>query len=272
MTTNDTIKLNAKEQYRDSSNLNARASLHERFSVNPKGWFQWYFDHVDLPEQSQVLEVGCGPASLWRDVLQRVPSGWKITLTDFSSGMAHEAQQHLNAVSRQFQFAVNDAQALPFPDNTFDAVLANHMLYHVPDPDRAIAEFRRVLKPGGKLYAATNGARHIAELHELAGRLAPDLIDTTLIQLRFGSKNFRLEDGAEQLLKSFEDVCMERYPDHLEVTEAQALVNYLLSMINPSQTHLSPERIAQFTHQLEDEIRAHGAIHITKDTGLFTAE
>jgi len=49
-----------------------------------------------------------------------------------------------------------DAQWLPFADASFDCILAMHMLYHVPDRDLAIAEMRRVLRPGGVLLALTN--------------------------------------------------------------------------------------------------------------------
>lgn len=54
------------EQYKTSSNLTNRASLHERFSTNPQGWMHWMFDQYDLPENASVLELGCGPAWLWR--------------------------------------------------------------------------------------------------------------------------------------------------------------------------------------------------------------
>ncbi len=55
------------------------------------------------------------------------------------------------------QFKEIDAQSIPFEDETFDAVIANHMLYHVPDRPKAIAEIKRVLKPGGRLIATTIG-------------------------------------------------------------------------------------------------------------------
>src|SRR5919108_178157 len=60
-----------------------------------------------------------------------------------------------------------DAQALPFDPDEFDVVVANHMLYHVPDPALAVAELARVLRPGGTLLAATNGHRHLRELGEI---------------------------------------------------------------------------------------------------------
>jgi len=64
---------------------------------------------------------------------------------------------------------VGDVQALPFPDETFDCAVAAWMLYHADDVSLAIAELARVLRPGGRLVAVTNGAGHLAELRELAG-------------------------------------------------------------------------------------------------------
>lgn len=137
------------EQYRDASNLNSRITLHERFSTNPYGIFRWIFDHFDLPAGAHILELGCGSGQLWLKNLDRIPSGWSITLSDFSPGMLEEARGNLSQSGHPFAFQVIDAQSIPIEDESFDAVIANHMLYHVPDRAVALAEVRRVLRPGG---------------------------------------------------------------------------------------------------------------------------
>ena len=73
-------------QYRDARNLNARGSLHARFGNNPYPWFRWLFDQLlaITPADARVLEVGAGPASLWIENLDRLPPGWRVTLTDLS--------------------------------------------------------------------------------------------------------------------------------------------------------------------------------------------
>lgn len=60
-----------------------------------------------------------------------------------------------------------NATALPFEDGSFDAVIAMHMLYHLPDPAKGFAEMHRVLKPGGFLAVTTNGAGNMRELYAL---------------------------------------------------------------------------------------------------------
>ena len=72
------------EQYQDASNLNARIQLHRRFSVNKYGLPRWVFDQLDFSSTSRILELGCGPANLWRENLDRIPKGWDITLSDLS--------------------------------------------------------------------------------------------------------------------------------------------------------------------------------------------
>ncbi len=63
----------------------------------------------------------------------RIPSTWDITLSDLSSGMLDSAWRNLVVTGRNYKFKEIDAQEIPFEDETFDAVIANHMLYHVPD-------------------------------------------------------------------------------------------------------------------------------------------
>jgi ubiquinone/menaquinone biosynthesis C-methylase UbiE len=253
-----------KTQYRDDSNLNARANLHARFSTNPYNWLAWQFDQFDFSGRSRVLELGCGPASLWVHNRERLPAGTTFTLTDLSMGMVERARERL-AQSAQCHFSVVDAQRIPFPTHSFDVVSANHMLYHVPDRARALAEIARVLEPGGVLYAATNGDVHLAELYELMDNFDPSL--------GFGSRvrlGFSLENGRAQLEKYFSVVEMRRQADALEVTEARPLVEYVLSM-NSLEKPLSEEQARALEAYFQEKIDADGAIHIRKDPGTFVA-
>jgi len=159
------------DQYKNASNLDARIQLHRRFSTNPYGLMLWLFEHLQLGAGAHILDLGCGPGSLWDDNRARIPPGWEITLSDFSAGMIHQARDKLR---QRFAYAVGDAQAIPFKGETFDAVIANFMLYHVPDRPRAFAEIHRVLKPGGRLFAATNGQDHMRELREMIAAVDPE--------------------------------------------------------------------------------------------------
>ena len=153
-----------RTQYRDATNLSARINLHARFSTNAYGWHRWVFDQFEPRPHWRVLELGCGPGTLWLKNRDRLPEDWDIMLSDFSPGMLEEARRKLASLPHPFAFRQMDAQAIPLPDASLDAVIANHMLYHIPDRQKAFAEIRRVLKPGGRLYAATNGHNHLREL------------------------------------------------------------------------------------------------------------
>ena len=67
----------------------------------------------------------------------------------------------------QFTFEVVDAQLIPYEKHTFNVVIANYMLYHVPDLAKALSEIRRVLQPKGRLYATTVGLNQMAELRKV---------------------------------------------------------------------------------------------------------
>jgi SAM-dependent methyltransferase len=251
-----------REQYKDGSNLSARIRLHQRFSTNRYGFFRWMFDRIQIPENARVLELGCGTGLLWRGFAQ-APRGWRVILTDMSAGMLSEARGNLAQLGRSFTYAQADAQAIPFRDESFDAVIANHMLYHVPDIPRALAEVRRVLKPSGFCYAATMGLASMREMDDLAARFFS-------IQRMTGSAaKFGLESGDAYMRRSFSEVKLERYPDSLAITEAAPLMDYICSM--RVRTRITDEQIAALRAHVESEIAAHGEIRMTKDTGMFIA-
>jgi ubiquinone/menaquinone biosynthesis C-methylase UbiE len=259
------------DQYRDASNLDARVELHERFSANKYGWHQWVFDQFDLPPKSDVLELGCGPGYLWLKNIDRIPDGWDITLSDFSPGMLQEARQNLGASRRPFKFGVIDAQFIPCTSKSFDAVIANHMLYHVPDREKAYSEIHRVLRPGGRLYAATAGRNHLRQLEELCTRFDPHACqdDERTDARSLSVENFCLENGHHQLAPWFSRVRPSRYKDALIITQAEPLVAYIASTITRSV--LVGDRLAEFARFVERELALHDAIYVTKDSGMFEA-
>ena len=252
-------------QYKNASNLNARLQLHRRFSTNKYGLPRWVFDQFDLPPVCRILDLGCGPANLWVENLDRIPAGWKITLTDFSPGMVEKAQENLRDSGRPFAFDIVDAQDIPYDDASFDAVIANHMLYHVPDRAKALAEMRRVLQPKGKLYASTVGENHMRELDEMISRF-----DAKGDYLFAKNNPFTLESGVEQLAPWFTSIALRRYEDDLIITKAAPLIAYVMSMMRV-QSVFTDGSLKEFTAYVERELAAHGAIHITKDSGVFEA-
>ncbi|MBN2470112.1 MAG: class I SAM-dependent methyltransferase [Anaerolineae bacterium] len=254
-------------QYRDAGNLDARAELHRRYSTNSYGLHRWVFDHLDLPASAHVLELGSGPGWLWSSNLERIPPGWEITLTDFSPGMVKQARQNLMRGGRMFGFRVVDAQAIPYNDGHFDAVIANHMLYHVPDRPRALREIARVLRPGGALYATTVGLNQTREMYDLIGDFIGHPVTGPSI-----ARDFALQNGAAQLEAVFASVARVDYEDGLHVTDAEPLVAYICSLADFMDITAIIENRAAFSAFIAARMAEDGgAIHITKESGLFIA-
>jgi ubiquinone/menaquinone biosynthesis C-methylase UbiE len=252
----------AGTQYRDASCLGARAYLHRRFSTSQTNWQRWIWNQLNLPSSGRILDVGCGPGGLWSQNLDRISVDWKVVLADFSPGILQQAWHKLGTSSFPFAYAVADVQFLPFEDESFETVIANQVLYHVPDRDRALSEIRRVLQPGGRLYAATLGHHYLRELRQLLARVGVDASELD------AASEFGLENGADQLAPYFEQIKLHHNHDALVITESEPLVAYTLS--TSCATALRP-RLGEFSCLVENEIVAKGAIRMRKESGLFEA-
>ena len=242
-----------EQQYATDANLNARIALHARFSTNPT-WGRWLFEQEAPPAGSRILEIGCGPATtLWGANLERIDPTWQITLADFSAGMIDAAR---GALGDRAEYAVANAEALPFADESFDVVLANHMLYHVADRPTAFAEIRRVLVPGGLFHAATNGDGHMRELRALTDWWPPET----------QTREFGLESGPAQLEPFFTDIRVALFDDDLAVTEVEPVLAYLRSSWRYDGHDLAAERAA-----VEEAIERDGVFLVHKSQGLISA-
>ncbi|RPJ48759.1 MAG: class I SAM-dependent methyltransferase [Chloroflexi bacterium] len=250
------------QQYKTAANLTSRVNIHARFSTNPYGWYRWVFDQYQCPPHCQALELGCGMGDTWKANLARIPADCQVILSDFSSGMVEQAQRNLES-SGPFAFEVIDAQSIPYETGRFDVVIANHMLYHVPDRPRALAEIHRVLKPGGRFYATTIGERHMHEMLELPHRFDPgNVVDHLGV-----TGEFSLESGEPQLRTFFASVRLCRYPDSLHITESAPLVDYIFSTFEFNKP--AEQRAAFETFVAEEMQRRGGAFDVTKDSGMF---
>lgn len=243
---------NVNAQYATGANLNRRIGIHEKYSRNKQGFPSWIVSQYAMEPGMSVLELGCGTGSMWKGVT--LPEGCRLTLTDYSEGMLAEARLN-TAHLPNVVFGQVDAQDIPFPDGSCDMVIANMMLYHVPDISRALREIRRVLKPGGVFYAATYGEHGVVEA-------VAAMLDMTLE----GNHRFTLQNGREQLERVFGQVEMTCYDDALDVTDPADLVAYLRSMASMQVlTGVSDEALMDtFRARMVD-----GVLHLPKEYGMF---
>jgi ubiquinone/menaquinone biosynthesis C-methylase UbiE len=252
-----------QQQYRDSSNFRKRSALVGKFSTNRYPWYRWVYDQLDLGSGAVVLELGCGPGSLWKRNLDRIPAGGTVVLSDFSAGMLRDSGHNLGADRSRFSFCQLDAALLPFRESCLDAVVANMMFYHVENRPAALRDIRRVLRPNGRFYATTTGRGYMRELNAAATRIL-QIPRRTPSAERFG-----LENGFEQLRSAFAQVEIKRYHNELRVTEVEPLIDYFASMepfISPP-----PERWAVLREYFQNAINQQGEIVIPIDVGMLIA-
>ena len=287
---------NWTQQYENASNLRARIAIHELFSTNKEGWMPWFFkelkqelsmmssnyknynkkisneniselSNLDLKQPNiKILELGCGDGSLWNKNFNHIPSNWEITLTDFSDGMLKDAKKNLGEKRSRFNFKIVNAENIPFEEESFDAVIANHMLYHVPNINKALKEINRVLKSEGILFASTVGKNHMKEIREIISTF--DIYSLTSESWEI-TDSFQLENGLKIVSEYFNMVELKRYKDNLKVTDPVYILDYIFSMPGNNKVNLSSKDLKKIYYYLEDNIKEKENIYITKDTGYF---
>jgi SAM-dependent methyltransferase len=182
---------------------------------------QFVFDAVAEVQPKSVLDVGCGAGEMAERISREL--GVEVCALDSSERMVALTRE------RGVDAILGDVQALPFEDERFDCVVSGWVFYHVANRERAIAECARVLRPGGRLVAATLADENFSDLWALLG------VENDDRELTFSTLN-----GAEQLAAHFSKV---------ETREAKGVVVFP-----------SPESMRQFV--AADMTRAHLAAKV----------
>jgi ubiquinone/menaquinone biosynthesis C-methylase UbiE len=245
-----------REQYVNEKNLGARIRLHQDFTRADEAWNDFVLRILEIKDGDRVFEMGTGSAYFWREKICKLPQA-KVLLSDFSLGILQFGLDEIGKDER-INAAVMDAEAVAVVGASFDLVIANHMLYHVPRPEMAIREAARLLAPGGRFVATTNGEGHMRHLDELLQDFAPDCGELH----RFHTA-FTLENGRPLLEQVFEELTVLPYHSDLWVTDAQALVDYAGSL---GDKYIDRQGLLAY---FEEIINRDGGIQIDKKSGAF---
>jgi SAM-dependent methyltransferase len=208
--------------------------------------------------------IGCGLGKLWLENAHRIGPDWEIILSDFSDAMLGKTRANVERVPGKLQFEKFGVEDIPFGQDTFDAIIANHMLYYAANLDKALSQLHRVLRGGGKLYASTNSRRHLRESDDL------------FIAFRGGERpiasileRFNLDNGYEFLKRYFPEVQVCRRTNSLLINDFAALTAFCLSVV---RAEISQERQTAFAEYIERTLEeCGGKFSVAKDAGLLIA-
>lgn len=261
------VEKSLKNQYQNASNISSRIQLHHKYSLNKQGWFHWLYEQCHFHDGETVLEIGCGDGTLWTSNQTRLPTSLSVTLSDLSDGMLRDARRNLmeNTIESGFTFIAADAAALPFDDNSFDFVVANHVLFYCSDIAQVCNEIKRVLKPDGIFIASTYGKAHMQEI----SRLVADFDSRIVLSADKLYERFGKENGASYLTPLFPYTQWLDYEDGLFVTEAEPLISYILSC-HGNQNQYLLNRYGDFRSYVKQKVQ-HG-FSVTKEAGIFIAK
>lgn len=251
-----------KSQYLNATNITARIQLHRDFSQNRQGWFPWIYQNCQIRPSMNVLELGCGNGALWAENLQKLPSPITITLSDISEGMLRDARRNIGQEDSRFLFQCFDCHQIPFPPQSFDLVIANHLLFYCQDISQVCQEIARVLKPKGRFLCSTYGTKHMKEISNLVQEF-----DSRIVLAADNLyEHFGLENGKNILEKHFSSVECIQFKDEIFLDQPEPLIQYILSC-HGNQNQILLDRYKDFRIFVEKKTRK--GFHITKDAGIF---
>lgn len=254
-----------KNQYLNASNISSRIYLHNRYSQNSQGWFPWVFEQCNIDNGMRILEIGCGDGTFWVLNKEKLPIQCKVLVSDLSAGMLRDARRNIESEDERFDYRIINGEAIPFTDNSYERVIANHVLFYCQDVSAACSEISRVLHSGGLFICSTYGADHMREISELVREFDDRIVlSANRLYEKFGKAN-----GKGILASYFSKIEWKAYSDELIVTEPEPLISYILSC-HGNQTQYILDHYNEFRQFVKRKTEQ--GFHITKDAGVFICE
>lgn len=197
----------------------------------------------------RALDVGTGTGQL---AMYLAGAGFDVTAVDLSESMILHARRNASSRGLDIDFRAGDAESLGFEDDAFHVVVSRNLLWTLPNPEKAILEWRRVLKPGGRLVISDGHWENTTwrRFHRLALKVLKDRCrNGSRISLRF----FRSYAGLQKKLPLYEGVSLTNAVWFLRRAGFKEIASYDTSRFerypygNGSQRRVSPFFIAYAT-------------------------
>lgn len=252
---------NVLNQYKDNKNINTRISLYKKYSTNETDYSDWIYTNYSFFDGCNVLEFGSGTGKDWESKIDILPKDCQLILSDFSSGMVDELRQKYGN-RKNVHIRMLDIQNANIKGGSIDFVIANSMLYHVPDIDKAVRDVHRILKDNGIFYASTFGKSVYSYLQKHISNISRDISLAKEV-------TFTLQNGGDYINKYFSDVKINRYHNSLKIKDTNDLVDYIYSMtsiVGLKEEHR--EDIYNYFEALKDD---NGNIVVETEYGVFVS-
>lgn len=249
-----------EKQYKTTNNLMARICLHNKFSNY--SFHSWVWGNLPIPMKPlRILQVGCGTGQFFKENHTKLPNGSIITLTDISPSMLNQAKENIKRDN--FIFEVADMENLRYDDNSFDIVIAHHIIYHATSKNIALLELKRVVKEDGFVSITTNSKNHMLNLFQLGIKLDKNFPKDRHID------SFTMEIADKYLCEYFVKINKRISFDNLYVSNANYLTDFIRSEIEPRMPNLNKNFYKLYNKVIQEEIKKNKFFIIPKISPLY---
>jgi ubiquinone/menaquinone biosynthesis C-methylase UbiE len=261
--------------YASQDRLIIRSRTHDIYSYPKINFPEWVISYIPWQGDERVLDIGCGAGLYFDPVRIRLDKNGYLIAADLSYGMLKDLKS--SKQSNMIPLLNANATRIPFVSNSFDVVLANHMLYYVQDIRKAVRNIRRILRPRGYFIAATN-SRHSMNRFQLEITESLSVLGyKNRLPTQKTQKHFTLESGADIIRPFFPNVQIKQIKNALIFPNTDPVLAYINSL-QPSCEPLLPPYLSwedlldQIGIQISKKIQKEGKYTVPKITGVFIAE
>jgi ubiquinone/menaquinone biosynthesis C-methylase UbiE len=258
-----------QRQYATVDPLKTRMETHRRYEERRVDLDAECRAALALAGDETLLDIGCGPGRFLLYLRLGGHTGRLLGL-DQSAAMLAEGAAAANAAGVAFGWLRGDACAMPFRAGVAQRVVTRHMLYHVPDIPRALAECARVLRPDGQFLATTNARSSLPRIDALLDDLARAFSLPTPPNI---AAPFCIENAPEQLRAAGFEVRETRIANALIFSTPEPIVAYAASILPTSDPRLRAEQERWLLAEARQRLSALGGVwRDPKDVGIYVAQ
>lgn len=263
-----------RKHYSTDDHLRIRQEIHDKYTIPDRSFADWVLDRIPWHGGERLLDVGCGNGLYYSKLKVHQPELDYIGI-DLMPSMV---ENHPLAGDKNRVFLGN-AEKLPFPDHSFDIVMANHMMHHIDNIEVALSEFQRVLAPSGIVVIATNSMATMPELQVLMRRAIVLLTRTGAASVRapeMPTDRFALENGIRMLTRQFFSIVRHDLPSALVFPDVDPAMTYLESTRDLREASLPEDVVWEdvmmiMRQQINQLIKHLGELVINKQAGVLIA-